>query len=275
MSTYEDRLSADLEWALSEGSRFFDERGAVQATLRRIAERLDALAIPYAVAGGMALFAHGVRRFTEDVDILVSADSLRRIHEQLSGRGYVPPHRNSRNLQDTDTGVRIEFLVSGQYPGDGKSKALAFPAPDDVSVLLNGVRYLNLQTLLNLKLASGMTGVGRAKDLGDVEQLIQLLDAPESLADELDPYVRAEYQRIWRSLHFATQRYLWACPANPTPEEAARIQAMRAAGALLEDRGQDAGAYQVLVTTDAAMADEFDMVREEEFFHPGELPPSS
>src|SRR5262245_38493982 len=77
--TYEQLMSQDLEWAMSQGSLFFEGRGKVQETLRRITKRLDELNIPYAVVGGMALFAHGFRRYTEDVDILVTREGLVRI----------------------------------------------------------------------------------------------------------------------------------------------------------------------------------------------------
>src|SRR4051794_23227568 len=69
---YERRLNEDLGWALKEGSRHFEEKSAVHDALRRIAQRLDELGIPYAIAGGMALFMHGYRRMTDDVDILVA-----------------------------------------------------------------------------------------------------------------------------------------------------------------------------------------------------------
>src|SRR5262245_13058698 len=107
---FEQLLSADLRWAMSEGSLFFDGQGRVQRSLSRIARKLDELAIPYAVAGGMALFAHGHHRFTEDVDILLTRDGIERVHEALDGRGWTRPFSKSKNLRDADTGVRIEFL---------------------------------------------------------------------------------------------------------------------------------------------------------------------
>ena len=124
---YEDQLDQDLEWALKEGSRHFEEKSAVNDALRRITQRLDELGIPYAIAGGMALYMHGFRRFTEDVDILVAKEDIKRIHEALEGRGYRPPFEKSKNLRDTENQVRIEFLLSGGYPGDGKPKPVAFP----------------------------------------------------------------------------------------------------------------------------------------------------
>src|SRR3954470_2671778 len=76
---YEKRLERDPRWALSEGSRHFEEKSAVFDALRKITKRLEDLEIPYAVVGGMALFQHGLRRFTEDVDILVSKDDLKKV----------------------------------------------------------------------------------------------------------------------------------------------------------------------------------------------------
>ena len=72
---------------------------------------------------------HGFRRFTEDVDILVTRDGLKAIHAHLEGLGYVPPFTGSKNLRDTEHGVRIEFLIAGEFPGDGKPKPVAFPGP--------------------------------------------------------------------------------------------------------------------------------------------------
>src|SRR5436190_10889303 len=120
MVTYEHKLDQDVRWAFREGSLHFEKDSAVHRTLTRISRRLDELGIPYAIAGGMALFFHGYRRFTEDVDILVTPDQLQEIHRQLEGRGYLPPFEGSKNLRDTEYGVRIEFLVTGDYPGDGK-----------------------------------------------------------------------------------------------------------------------------------------------------------
>src|SRR5262245_48103097 len=61
---YEKQLNRDPRWALSEGSRHFEEKSSVFEALHKIARRLKDLGIPYAVIGGMALFRHGLRRFT-------------------------------------------------------------------------------------------------------------------------------------------------------------------------------------------------------------------
>jgi hypothetical protein len=195
--TYEQRLNRDLRWALQEGSMHFEKESAVHKALRKITSRLEELGIPYALAGAMAMFFHGFRRFTEDVDILVSREGLAKAHRHLEGLGYVPPFEGSRHLRDAEQGVKVEFLVSGEYPGDGKPKPVAFPDPQEVAIEIEGVRCLPLPRLIELKLASGMTNPGRLSDLGDVQKMIQTLDLPEELADQLNLFVQAKYKELW------------------------------------------------------------------------------
>jgi hypothetical protein len=72
MIAYEDRLRANRPWALEEGGMHFERESKVHKALEKIVRRLEDLHVPFAVVGGMAMFLHGYRRFTEDVDILVS-----------------------------------------------------------------------------------------------------------------------------------------------------------------------------------------------------------
>lgn len=197
MITYETRLDRDVKWAFKEGSMHFEKESAVHQALNRITARLDQLGIPYAVVGGMALFFHGFRRFTEDVDILVTRPGLDRIHRELEGLGWVPPFEGSKNLRDAEAGVKIEFLVTGDYPGDGKPKPVAFPDPAAVGVEVGGVRCVNLATLVELKLASGMTVRTRRKDLADVQQMIQVMNLPREFASQVHPFVQAQYEELW------------------------------------------------------------------------------
>src|SRR5262245_36460839 len=153
MITYEQQLNRDRWWALQEGSMHFEKESAVHKALIKITRRLEQLGIPYAAVGGMALFFHGFRRFTEDVHILVTREGLQEIHRRLEGLGWVPPFEGSKHLRDAENGVKVEFLVAGDYPGDGKPKPIAFPDPADASTLIGGVRFLQLPRLIELKLA--------------------------------------------------------------------------------------------------------------------------
>lgn len=201
MIAYEELLSRDLQWALREGSMHFEKGSAVHTALTRICRKLEELNIPYAVVGGMAMFFHGYRRFTDDVDLLVTRDGLRKAHEHLEGLGYVPPFEGSKQLRDTEHGVRVEFLVAGEYPGDGKPKPVVFPDPTGKTIEAEGMRLLNLPTLIELKLASGISNPRRGQDLVDVQKLIENLKLPLEFADQINPYVREKFKEIWNLVH--------------------------------------------------------------------------
>jgi hypothetical protein len=199
MITYEQTLSQNLSRGFREASMHFEKESAVHKALQKITKKLDELGIPYAVVGAMALFFHGFRRFTEDVDLLVTREGLKLIHERLEGLGYLPAFEGSKNLRDTDLGVRIEFLVSGEYPGDGRPKPVIFPAPEAVAVECDGVLCVRLPSLIELKLASGATP-GRRKDLGDVQEVIRVLGLGADFAEQLDASVRPLYLELWNEL---------------------------------------------------------------------------
>ena len=262
MLTYEQQLTNDGEWAVSEGSRHFEGRSAIAQALKRIAQRLDELEIPYAVAGGMALFHHGFRRFTEDVDILINPDDLRTVHDQLVGRGYVPPFRGSKNLRDAELGVRIEFLVAGQFPGDGKPKEISFPDPATIAPAEGDVKYVDLPTLVELKLASGISGADRLKDLADVQELIKVLDLPTKFSESLHPSVQAEFGRIWSLAQSPGRRYLRRWPK--ASEDHDELDSMLNAGVVREP-GEDDADFDYLVTTDEELARRVGMHPEDEF----------
>ena len=197
LPAYENITLRGGEEALHQLDRFFMKIDAVHATVHSLAKKLDELGIPYAIAGAMALNAHGFQRATVDVDVLVTEVDLRRIHRELEGLGYVPPFVGSKNLRDTRTTVRIDFLIAGQFPGDGKPKPVAFPEPNDAAVTIEGIHYLGLPPLVELKLASGMTNAGRLKDLGDVQELIRVLSLKRDFASNLNPFVQAKYLELW------------------------------------------------------------------------------
>jgi hypothetical protein len=240
---------------MDEGSRYFEGTSGVHLALRKIVARLDEMGVPYVVVGGMALFQHGVRRFTDDVDILVTPAGLRQVHDVLEGRGYLPPFERSRHLRDVELGVKIKFLVTGHYPGDGQPKSIAFPDPSDVAVMRDGIRVLDARTLVELKLASGLSAPDRLKDFGDVIELVRTLNLARGLAAELHPDVRAKYDELWLSVHGSRRRYVRAVPASATAE----LASMKADGVLVEAHAGAPAGFVYLVTTDPALAKKHDM----------------
>ena len=164
--------------------------------MRKLAAALDDLGIPYALVGAMALNEYGYKRVTVDVDILMTADSLTRFKSIWLGRGYVEKFPGSRGMRDTELGVTIDVLVTGDYPGDGQPKPVRFPDPAKVAIRDGDLSLIPLATLVELKLASGISAASRLRDLGDVQELIKYAKLPRELADELDPWVRGRYLEL-------------------------------------------------------------------------------
>lgn len=184
----------------SAASRFFMKQGDVYDTMQRLARTLSEHGLDYAVIGGMAVVAHGYRRLTEDVDILVTPAGLEAFRQRLIGRGYRPAFPGARKtFRDTETGVKVEFVTTGEYPGDGKPKAVAFPDPAGARIEREGLWLITLERLIELKLASGLSAPHRLRDLADVQELVLRRRLPLGLADALDESVRDQYRRLWEA----------------------------------------------------------------------------
>jgi hypothetical protein len=199
-TAYEQVLRQGGERMLREASAYFAGKGQLHSALRRLVERLNAEEIPYALLGGLALAEHGYPRLTEDIDLLMTPSGLKRFRQRLVGRGYRPAFDGAqKTFRDTETGVRIEVVTTGEYPGDGLPKPVAFPDPatPEVAVEIEGIRVVTLEKLIELKLASGTSAPHRLRDLADVQDLIVRLELPLALANRLDASVQEAYRDLW------------------------------------------------------------------------------
>jgi hypothetical protein len=71
----------------------------------------------------------------------------------------------------------------------------------------DGVRFVTLEKLVELKLASGMTASDRLKDLADVQELIKVRGLDSEFAEKLDPYVREKYSELLRGVEESTSKF--------------------------------------------------------------------
>lgn len=163
----------------AEGLRYFMGEGTINKTLTRLASDLEQRGIDYMVIGAIALLAHGYPRFTQDIDLVMTSDGLQRFHDELVGYGG-----------------SIEVMTTGEFPGDGKPKPVSMPLPSDASTTIDGIKFVTLEKLIELKLASGISAPDRLKDLADVQELIKIRRLDADFAVKLNPYVRAKYLEL-------------------------------------------------------------------------------
>src|SRR3990172_8317199 len=126
-------MKTSLSTVLQRTGSFFMKQSPIHGAARRIAATLMEMRIPFAVAGALAANAHGHVRTTEDVDILLQPQGLRDFKQKWLGQGWIEKFAGSKGIRDTIHGVNIDVLLTGEYPGDGQPKPVAFPEPAAVA----------------------------------------------------------------------------------------------------------------------------------------------
>lgn len=236
MKIYEQELKRSFPKVLREAEALYEGTGRLHKTYQRLTSRLQDLDISSELVGGYALILHGVRRFTEDIDMVIRPRDLAVLRDGLIGAGYVSIPGAARSIRDAQTGVRIDFVLSGEFPGDGKPKAVAFPDPDEHTEVLNPpsprrpaaghgakrpwlrrvplrhsapkvrgkelhkIKVVDLKTLIELKLASGMTARNCLQDLADVQRLIEVHHLDKKFVAQLHRYVRPKFLELLESV---------------------------------------------------------------------------
>lgn len=167
---------------------FFEKRGREHQTMRRLVRRLEKKGIPYAIMGAMAVNAHGAERTTKDVDVLLTQEGLDSFKEEFVGRLYGRVEGRPRRFVEHQSGITVDVLVTGRYPGSGKPGPIRFPHPEEAGEEIEKIRVLKLPQLIQLKLAAR-----RHYDFGDVVLLIRTHDLDESYLEKLHPSVHQDF----------------------------------------------------------------------------------
>jgi len=167
---------------------FFEGRGEVHQTMRRLVKRLEKAGIEYVILGGMALSVHGYERMTKDVDVLLTREGFDEFCRLYVPKYYSPVPRLSRRFVDRKNQRGVDILLTGLYPGSGKPGPIAFPGPAEVSQQFKSIHFINLLSLIQLKLAAR-----RHRDFADVVELIRYNNLDESFLKRLHPSVRQDF----------------------------------------------------------------------------------
>ncbi len=138
----------------------------------------DAVDAP--VLGGIAVYLHGVRRSTIDLDLYTH--DRRHTAEQLEASGARWDVENREHVLD---GVRIHTVT----PEDAKHTV-------ERTSIIDGVRVVSLKDLVAIKLICGMNNLARSKDISDVEELIRLVPLDKRFSAKLPNDLRAPFKKL-------------------------------------------------------------------------------
>lgn len=166
--------------------------------LKKIAEVLEILKIPYAITGGMAVYIWGRPRFTADIDMIVELHEkdvtlLMKALQQIDKEGYVDANamrraierRGEFNFIDNISGVKVDFWVIG----NDEFSRLKLQRRIPKMILSEEVYFLSPEDLILSKLLWSKDS-GSELQLGDVESIFKF-------QKRLD----LKYLRKWASAH--------------------------------------------------------------------------
>jgi hypothetical protein len=156
--------------------------------MRRLVKKLAKAKIPHAVMGGMAVYVHGYRRFTDDVDVLVTAAGLEAFLARFVPKDYEQVPGKKRRFIDKANGVTVDLVIAGHFPGFRSEGPITFPDPALVRQEIDEVFFIDLKTLIQLKLAAF-----RPKDYADVVDLIRANNLDESFLAHLHSTLHHDY----------------------------------------------------------------------------------
>jgi hypothetical protein len=190
-----------MQEVLAEAQRYFAGEGTLNYALQQLVGDLQKHRIEYAIMGGVALFAHGYERYTENINLLMTVEGLNRFRKELLGLGAwgvsgYDQTEIQNQVRSFPYGVDIVIATTGEFPGDGKPKPVSIPDPAAASIEINGINVVTFEKLIELKLASGMSAPYRLKDLADVQELIKVRGLQPEFAERLDPYVREKFVEL-------------------------------------------------------------------------------
>lgn len=147
--------------------------------LLRLARRVsEATGAP--VVGGIAVFLHGYRRTTEDIDLF--AENARAVADALARMGAVWDEESREFVLE---GVSIHLVTEDETGG-----------PPRETVTMENVCVVGLADLIRFKLKSGLGRPDRAQDIADVLALIRVVPLDKRFAARLPVAMRAGFKKL-------------------------------------------------------------------------------
>lgn len=158
-------------WAMS----LFSEDPELLKLARRVCKATEA-----PVLGGIAVFLHGYRRTTEDIDLFVSDAKV--VGDALARMGA---RWDEESREFVLEGVPIHLVTEKETGG-----------PPRQTVEIEGVQTVGLADLVRFKLKSGLGRPERAQDIADVLALIRLVPLDKRFATRLPAPLRKGFKKL-------------------------------------------------------------------------------
>jgi hypothetical protein len=145
---------------------------------------LNAIGVRFALIGGLALASHKVIRATQDVDLLVNAESADAVDAALARLGYRCLHRSADAANYARGDERLD-LIYARRPIARRLLAAA----RTLRTALGDLAVVNAEGIIGFKLQGFVNDPQRTQDLEDIRALLKANHGALDLA-ELREYFR-------------------------------------------------------------------------------------
>jgi hypothetical protein len=149
------------------------------SVILNVARRLRAK-VRAPVLGGIAVNLHGYVRTTGDLDLYTKDRPQTATELEAAGATW-----DASTREHVLEGVRIHTVT----PEDAQHEV-------GRTSIIDGIRVVSLKDLMAIKLICGLDNPDRAKDLGDVQELIRRIPLDKSFAGKLPTRLRAPFNAM-------------------------------------------------------------------------------
>jgi len=160
------------------------EDSTILDTAREITGIMRGAHVEAAIVGGVAVFLHGHRRATVDVDVFVAdtADA----HDALNRAGFT----FDESAREFRRGAVPVHLVTAEQTGSTSINRIE----------IERIAVAALPDLIAMKLRSGLVKTTRAQDLADVVALIRVKNLTAAFASRLPRDLRSDFRGLVRAV---------------------------------------------------------------------------
>ena len=169
-----------------EALEILNGKGAILDTAREVSRLMREAGIDAAIIGGVAVVLHGHVRTTVDVDLFVSG-STDAVGDVLKAGGF---EFDPAKREFAKAGVPVHLVTIEQLK-----------RPPSAFVEIEGIRTVDLASLIEMKLRSGTSDPLRAQDVADVIGLIRHHNLTATFARDIDKRLRPEFRKLVKAVH--------------------------------------------------------------------------
>jgi hypothetical protein len=190
-----------MNFIFDEYNSMVDKNNFIQSIIPKICLELDNSNVNYCLVGGATLPFYKYNRATDNLDVLISRDSM----ENLTNSKFFKQNFEASRTDDLVTfkngNLNLNVILSGTYLNYDEN--IYYKEPTLISKVFNGLKIISLPNLICYKIADGIF-TKRTRHFGDVEELIKNNSLPLNFSEEnnFNKKINNHWKILWENAKF-------------------------------------------------------------------------